>query len=78
MAHVEIRSGDDRTSLTVIVDGVDLTAHIFKEGFGLVRVGEGSDAEWGVRMIVAPDVLDIDLPDAVLQATIEDLDEASA
>jgi hypothetical protein len=68
MAHVQIRQGDSHGVLKITVDGVDLSNHVYNDGFGLVRVGEGMDGEWGVRMIVAADVLDIDLPDAVVKA----------
>lgn len=71
MAHVQIRQGDSCEKLQIIVDGVDLSMHVFTEGLGLVRVGEGEFQEWGVSMIVAPDSLDIDLPDAVIQAVRE-------
>lgn len=70
MAHVQIRSGDNGPmTLKVIVDGVDLTDHVYTEGFGLVQVGEDPEFRaWGVRMVIAAETLDVDLPDAVVQA----------
>lgn len=69
MAHVQIKQESARGPLRVIVDGVDLTGHVYDEGFGLVQVGEGPLAEWGVQMVLAADDLDIDLPEAVVQVT---------
>lgn len=64
MAHVQIRQGDSRLSLQIVVDGVDLSKHILTDGFGLVQVGD----VWGVAMVLVPDALDVDLPDAVVEA----------
>lgn len=76
MAHVEIKSDDKYTMATkVIVDGVDISRHIYAEGFGLVRVGEGEFQCWGVQMVVVPDSLDIDLPDAVIGAVRAERDQ---
>lgn len=79
MAHVQIRGGKNGpTTLEIIIDGVDMTNHIYTEGFGLVRVGdEPYAAVWGVSMILAPDSLDIDLPDAVIQAITRSNDDAT-
>lgn len=68
MAHVKITQEKATGPLRIEVDGVDLTNHVYNEGFGLVQVGEGPFTEWGVRMIIAADALDIDLPDAVVEA----------
>lgn len=69
MAHIQIRIGDGGSpALKIVVDGVDLSNHVYTEGFGLVRVGEDDYAEWGLSMIVPIESLDIDLPDAVVKA----------
>lgn len=78
MAHVQIRQGESRETLQLIVDGIDLSMRVFKEGLGLVQVGDNDSREWGVSMIVAADELDIDLPDAVIQALREDRDRDEA
>jgi hypothetical protein len=80
MAHVQISLGDKSAStLKLVVDGVDLSDHVFTEGFGLVRVGDDPLYEaWGVSMILAADSLDIDLPDAVIQAIVKSDEEMSA
>lgn len=74
MAHIQISGGESPHTLRLVVDGVDLSNHIYADGLKLVRVGpDRSPLEqvWGVQMILAPDVLDIDLPEALVRATRE-------
>ena len=69
MAHVQIRSGDNGApSLSIVVDGVDISQNVYTEGFGLVRVGDGEFQQWGLSLIVPVESLDLDLPDAVVSA----------
>ena len=70
MAHVQLRKQEGDSRVEIVVDGVDMSDHVYRDGFALVRVGEGEGEEWGVRMVVAADAFDIDLPDAVLAALV--------
>ncbi len=74
MAHVQFRTGSAVTNgkkAQLIVDGVDITDHVFDEGFAIERVGEGDVAQWGVRVVLAADALEVDLPAALLAATVD-------
>jgi hypothetical protein len=79
MAHVQIRIGDSgQPTLKVVIDGVDVSGHIYHEGLNLVLVGDEPAQEWGVSMIFAAESLDVDLPDAVLRAIALSVDEVAA
>jgi hypothetical protein len=68
MAHIQIKTnGDDRHRVCVIVDGVDMAEHILADGFS-INCPPGPSEEWSVTMTVCAESLDVDLPDAVLDA----------
>ena len=70
MAHVSIRigvvEGDDRAAC-VLVDGVDITKSVLAEGFAVEFVNDATPYAV-VSMRLRTDRLDMDLPQAVLDA----------
>ena len=78
MAHVQIRSGEGGAALSVVVDGTDISKNVYTQGFGIVRVGEGELQEWGLSLIVPIESLDLDLPDAVVDALMRSEARAKA
>jgi hypothetical protein len=67
MAHVEIKQ--DRIGTTqVVIDGVDVSRAILREGFS---VQPSNDGTWLVTLSVRADRLTADLPDAVIAAALE-------
>ena len=64
MAHVQIRNHPDGGVLQVIVDGHDLSNDAQAAGPILDIVGD----EVVLRLTLVVDVLDVDLPDAVVAA----------
>lgn len=65
MSHVKIHLSKDGGR--VEVDGIDLAAHILAEDFSVEFASElGQPSK--VRMTLAADVVDIDLPVAVVEA----------
>ncbi|MCZ3386330.1 MAG: hypothetical protein LH630_05065 [Actinomycetia bacterium] len=68
MAHVQIHlSAAKPKDARVMVDGIDITRSVMAEGFAVTIESELGRAST-VSMVVAADTLDVDLPDAVLQA----------
>lgn len=76
MPHIQVRQGETPEALQILIDGQDWSHHVYADGFGVVQVGEGEAAVWGVSMVVAADSLDIDLPNgAVLIERSEEVGE---
>lgn len=77
MAHVQFRTGSAVTNgheSELIVDGVDITTHVLAEGFSISESDDPDPLarEWVVKLTLAADTLDVDLPDAVLAVTREE------
>lgn len=74
MTHVEIRYGVDKTSADdrgacVKVDGVDITRAVLAEGFAVDFNRDPSQPHHAtVTLRLRADQLDLDMPDAVLDA----------
>lgn len=74
MAHVQFRTGDATTNgliAQLIVDGVDITEHVLEDGFEIKKFDSSESGEWVVQMRLAAH-LDVDLPDAVVQAAVSE------
>lgn len=76
MTSVQFRTGSAATNgrpVQIIVDDHDITEAVYDEGFEIIRVSEPLEPpRWGVRMTIAADDLDVDIADAVLNATTRD------
>lgn len=75
MAHVQIHQNSDGSG-RVLVDGVDLSMHILADGFRIENLGGGKTDPARVHMTVVADTLDVDLPEAVIEAVRQDGDAA--
>lgn len=76
MAHVQVSLGESPDALKVIIDGVDMSAHIYKTGFGLVMLEDGTSlSQWGLSMVVALESLDLDIPNVVIEAVARSASE---
>lgn len=70
MANVSIRIGtteDDKRPACVVIDGVDMTDHILATGFA-VQLPNHPHERAVVTMSIRADRLDLDLPEAVIDA----------
>lgn len=67
MAHVQI-SVTDKGRYGVLIDGREMAPHIMAEGFSIDLPDLGPAL---VSMVIAADVLDIDLPEAAIKALRE-------
>ena len=60
MANIEINHHPKKPCTQLIVNGMDLTNEVFREGIELVGVGEGAGAEVGLRFTIAVSKLSLD------------------
>lgn len=67
MTHVKITS--QRGCASIIVDGVDLSRTVLAENFA-VSVSTDPEAPSTVSLTLAPDILDLDLPEAAIAPLI--------
>lgn len=67
MTHVKIRTGDAPGAFNLEVDGVDMSMAVLAGGLR-VEFPESYSHPAMVHLVIAADVLDIDLPDAALEA----------
>lgn len=73
MADVEIRTGGATTNdkaFQMLVDGHDVTESVLAAGFSIAPSSDGPDAEWVISMSLAASSLALDLPAALLAATV--------
>lgn len=73
MAHVKIVNNNQACTFSVVVDGVELAHSLLHEGFRIVPADLAENRPAEVHMVVAADVLEVDLPDAVVVATCSDV-----
>jgi hypothetical protein len=76
MAHVQIHQEKLGDPISVVIDGVEMNTHILVEDFRVKFPGD-LDLPVAVHMVIAADSLDLDLPDAVLEAVARDTDEVA-
>lgn len=74
MTHVKISTLPNGAH-SLVVDGVEMNKKILAEGFA-VELSTDLGQPDRVHMIVAADVLDLDLPDAVVTALRQEADNA--
>ncbi|MCL8026321.1 hypothetical protein [Nocardioides bruguierae] len=71
MAHISLRIGgatpDDPRPARLVIDGVEITGSVLRDGFA-IALAEGPDDRAVVSLRIRADRLDLDMPDAVLQA----------
>lgn len=71
MTHVQFsNSPGDPERFKIVVDGVDLSMAVLRRGFR-IETTEDDFAPPSVTMIVGADVLEVDLPEAVIVALRE-------
>lgn len=69
MAHFSLTPGDDGGYSTML-DGFDLTPYLLREGFSIRPESDASFPDrMRVTMTISVDKLDVDLPDALVDAT---------
>lgn len=66
MTHIQYRR-DHQGRGTLAVDGFDLTPHALAKGFE-IEIPEDLAQQAVVRVTLVADTLDVDLPDAVVEA----------
>ena len=76
MTHVQIRNHPTMDGHQILVDGHDLSTAVLADSLRVTAVGSptGPD-EIRVSITIAADTLDVDLPEAVIQAMREAEDE---
>lgn len=67
MTHVKLTSGGG--DLHLVVDGVDMTAMVLREGFRIVPSGDEDPTMFEVTMTLMAETLDVDVPASVLNVT---------
>jgi hypothetical protein len=73
MSHVQITHAGVGTS--IVIDGRDVSRSILRDGFS---VQPHEDGTWTVNLCVRADILEIDLPEALLAATVASEPERDA
>jgi len=71
MAHLQLTYGGSETQM--VLDGVDITKAVLVDGFA-IDFGKGDGKPAVVSMKVRVDRVDVDLPDAVLEAVVASSD----
>lgn len=76
MASIQFRTGSAATNglqAQIVVDGADITRHVMADGFSIGPSRPGDpNSEWVVRMTLVARPIDVDLPEAVIEATRSD------